>query len=132
MNWGMKNRLSRIIDPKTGHCVMLAVDHGYFQGPTKCLEKPGETIKPILPYCDALFVTRGVLRSSVDPAIDKPVILRVSGGTSIRSMPNAKGMSPAARSKNSVRVPPGQTTTTLIPLPYRASKAARSLTTTAR
>jgi putative autoinducer-2 (AI-2) aldolase len=61
----------------------LPIDHGYFQGPTSCLEKPGETIGPLLPYCDALFVTRGVLRSAVDPGLDKPVILRVSGGTSM-------------------------------------------------
>ena len=82
MDWGMQNRLNRLIGPD-GHCFFLPIDHGYFQGPTRCLEKPGETIKPILPYCDALFVTRGVLRSAVDPGLDKPVILRVSGGTSM-------------------------------------------------
>ncbi len=82
MDRGMKNRLSQLIGPD-GHCFFLPIDHGYFQGPTKCLEKPGETIKPLLPYCDALFVTRGVLRSSVDPSISKPIILRVSGGTSM-------------------------------------------------
>jgi putative autoinducer-2 (AI-2) aldolase len=82
MDWGMQNRLNRLIGPD-GHCFFLPIDHGYFQGPTSCLERPGETIKPLLPYCDALFVTRGVLRSSVDPRIDKPVILRVSGGTSV-------------------------------------------------
>ena len=82
MDWGMKNRLSQLIG-SDGHCFFLPIDHGYFQGPTKCLEKPGETIKPLLPYCDALFVTRGVLRSSVDPNISKPIILRVSGGTSM-------------------------------------------------
>ncbi len=82
MDWGMKNRLSQLIQ-SDGHCFFLPIDHGYFQGPTRCLEKPGETIKPLLPYCDALFVTRGVLRSSVGPAIGKPIILRVSGGTSM-------------------------------------------------
>jgi putative autoinducer-2 (AI-2) aldolase len=82
MDWGMQNRLNRLIGPD-GHCFFLPIDHGYFQGPTSCLEKPGETIKPLLPYCDALFVTRGVLRSAVDPGLDKPVILRVSGGTSV-------------------------------------------------
>jgi putative autoinducer-2 (AI-2) aldolase len=78
----MKNRLSQLVQPD-GHCYFLPIDHGYFQGPTTCLEKPGETIKPLLPYCDALFVTRGVLRSVVDPAGSKPIILRVSGGTSM-------------------------------------------------
>ena len=82
MDWGMENRLKRLIQPD-GHCFFLPIDHGYFQGPTSCLEKPGETIKPLLPFCDALFVTRGVLRSAVDPALNKPVILRVSGGTSM-------------------------------------------------
>jgi len=61
----------------------MPIDHGYFQGPTTCLEKPGETIKPLLPYCDALFVTRGVLRSCVEAVGSKPIILRVSGGTSM-------------------------------------------------
>ena len=82
MNWGMKNRLSQLIQPD-GHCFFLPIDHGYFQGPTTCLEKPGETIKPLLPYCDALFVTRGILRSAVNPENSKPIILRVSGGTSV-------------------------------------------------
>ena len=82
MDWGMKNRLSKLIQPDR-HCFFLPIDHGYFQGPTRCLEKPGETIKPLLPYCDALFVTRGVLRSCVDPTNSKPIILRVSGGTSM-------------------------------------------------
>jgi 3-hydroxy-5-phosphonooxypentane-2,4-dione thiolase len=82
MDWGMKNRLSQLIKPD-GHCFFLPIDHGYFQGPTRCLERPGETIKPLLPYCDGLFVTRGVLRAAVDPENTKPVILRVSGGTSM-------------------------------------------------
>lgn len=83
MNWGMKNRLSRIINPKTGHCVMLAVDHGYFQGPTTGLRNLGETVIPLLPYSDALMITRGALRNWITPEIDKPVVLRVSGGQSI-------------------------------------------------
>ena len=82
MDWGMENRLSQLIQPD-GHCFFLPVDHGYFQGPTTRLEKPGETVKPLLPYCDALFITRGVLRSCIDPANSKPIILRVSGGTSM-------------------------------------------------
>ena len=82
MDWGMKNRMSRLIGDD-GRCFFLPIDHGYFQGPTTCLEKPGETIAPLLPYADALFVTRGVLRSCVDPATSAPIILRVSGCTSI-------------------------------------------------
>ena len=82
MDWGMKNRLSQIIKPD-GKCLLMPIDHGYFLGPTSKLEKPGETIKPLLPYSDALFVTRGVLRSCVPPDNTVPIILRVSGGTSI-------------------------------------------------
>ncbi len=83
MDWGMKNRINRIIKPKTGKTVMLAVDHGYFQGPTTRLENPRKTITPLLPYADALMLTRGVLRTSVDPECDTPMVLRVSGGTSM-------------------------------------------------
>lgn len=83
MDWGMKNRLSRIIRPETGRTVMLAVDHGYFLGPTSGLEEPAKTIEPLINYADTLMLTRGVLRSSVDAATDVPVVLRVSGGTSI-------------------------------------------------
>ena len=82
MDWGMKNRMNQLFQAD-GHCFFLPIDHGYFQGPTRCLERPGETIKPLVQYCDALFVTRGVLRSAIDPANCLPIILRVSGGTSM-------------------------------------------------
>jgi len=82
MEWGMRNRLAQLVQ-RDGHCLFLPIDHGYFQGPTRRLEKPGETIRPLLPHCDALFVTRGVLRSAIDPENTKPIILRVSGGTSM-------------------------------------------------
>jgi putative autoinducer-2 (AI-2) aldolase len=85
MDWGLKNRLSRIIKPETGRTVMLAVDHGYFLGPTSGLEVPGRTIEPLLPYADSLMLTRGVLRTSVPAEADVPIVLRVSGGTSILS-----------------------------------------------
>jgi putative autoinducer-2 (AI-2) aldolase len=83
MSWGLKNRLARIIQPSTGHALMLAVDHGYFLGPTTKLEVPRETITPLLPYADAVMLTRGVLRTSVGDQTETPVVLRVSGGTSI-------------------------------------------------
>jgi len=83
MDWGMKNRLSRIIKPDTGRTVMLAVDHGYFLGPLSKLEEPRATIAPLMPYADALMLTRGVLRTSVDGACATPIVLRVSGGNSI-------------------------------------------------
>ena len=82
MEWGMANRMAQLIQ-SDGHALFLPVDHGYFQGPTSKLEEPRRTIEPLLPYADALFITRGVLRTSVDPEDTKPIILRVSGGTSV-------------------------------------------------
>jgi len=82
MDWGKANRLSRLIQ-SDGHCMFLPVDHGYFQGPTRKLEKPGETIAPLLPYADAVFATRGVVRNCFDTALGKPIILRVSGGPTV-------------------------------------------------
>ena len=82
MGWGTKNRLSRLIQ-SDGHCIFLPIDHGYFQGPTSRLEKPGETISPLINYADGMFVTRGVIRSCVDPANCPPIILRMSGGSSV-------------------------------------------------
>jgi len=83
MDWGLSNRLQRILKPPHGRTVMLAVDHGYFLGPTSGLEKPGTTIAPLLPYADSLMLTRGVLRASVPQDAAVPIVLRVSGGTSI-------------------------------------------------
>jgi 3-hydroxy-5-phosphonooxypentane-2,4-dione thiolase len=82
MEWGMKNRLSQLIQ-KDGKALFLPIDHGYFQGPTHCLEKPSETIKNLWQYADALMLTRGVLRNCIDPAIPKPYIMRVSGAVSV-------------------------------------------------
>ncbi len=83
MDWGLRNRLSRIIKPDTGRTVMLAVDHGYFLGPTSGLEVMSRTIEPLLPFADSLMLTRGALRTSVPADLDIPVVLRVSGGTSV-------------------------------------------------
>src|SRR5512146_3241769 len=81
MDWGMKNRLNRLMPG--GKCFFMPIDHGYFQGPTRCLEQPGETVKPLLPYADAIFCTRGVLRAAIDPLRSKPIVLRVSGCASV-------------------------------------------------
>jgi len=83
MDWGMQRRLANIIPPETGRTVMLAVDHGYFLGPTGGLEEPQKTVTPLLPHADSLMLTRGVLRQCVDPRSRVPIVLRVSGGTSI-------------------------------------------------
>jgi len=82
-DWGMKNRLARIFNPETGRTVMLAVDHGYFQGPTTGLERIDVSILPLVPYADTLMLTRGILRSIVPPSLTKPIVIRASGGTSI-------------------------------------------------
>lgn len=82
-DWGMKNRLARIFDPKSGRTVMLAFDHGYFQGPTTGLERIDLSIVPLIPYADTLMLTRGVLRTLIPPASRAAIVLRASGGPSI-------------------------------------------------
>jgi len=82
MEWGMKNRLAQLIQAD-GKALFLPIDHGYFQGPTHMLEKPGETVKPLWQYADALMMTRGVLRNCIDPTMRKPIILRVSGAATV-------------------------------------------------
>ena len=83
LDWGMKNRLARIFNPDSGRTVMLAIDHGYFQGPTTGLERIDLNILPLVPYADTLMLTRGILRSIVPPSLNQSIVLRVSGGTSI-------------------------------------------------
>ena len=82
-DWGMRNRLARVFDPRSGRTVMLAFDHGYFQGPTSGLERVDLSIAPLVPYVDALFCTRGILRTVIPAASRAPVFLRASGGPSI-------------------------------------------------
>jgi len=83
LDWGMKNRLSRIFNPRSGRSVMLAIDHGYFQGPTTGLERIDLNIMPLVPYADTLMLTRGILRTIVPPSVSQSIVMRVSGGTSI-------------------------------------------------
>jgi putative autoinducer-2 (AI-2) aldolase len=82
-DWGMQHRLARIFRPETGRTVMLAIDHGYFQGPTTGLERVDLSILPLVPYADALMITRGMLRSVVPPTIQQGLVIRASGGPSI-------------------------------------------------
>jgi len=82
-DWGMRNRLARIFNPRSGKTVMLAFDHGYFQGPTTGLERVDLTIRPLAPYADALMLTRGVLRSVIEPSVTNSIVMRASGGPSI-------------------------------------------------
>jgi 3-hydroxy-5-phosphonooxypentane-2,4-dione thiolase len=82
-DWGMRNRLARIFNPKSGKTVMLAFDHGYFQGPTTGLERVDVTIRPLIPYADALMLTRGILRSVIEPSVTNAVVMRASGGPSV-------------------------------------------------
>ncbi|NTV02239.1 MAG: 3-hydroxy-5-phosphonooxypentane-2,4-dione thiolase [Chlorobiaceae bacterium] len=83
LDWGMKNRLARIFRPETGRTVMFAIDHGYFQGPTTGLERPDVNIVPLMPHADAIMLTRGILRTTVPPTLNKAVVMRCSGGPSI-------------------------------------------------
>lgn len=82
-SWGVKNRLARIFNPKTGRTVMLACDHGFIMGPTSGLERVDLTINPLIEYADCLMCTRGVLRAVIPPTMSKPVCLRADGGTTI-------------------------------------------------
>ena len=83
VDWGMKDRLSRIFNPKSGNTVMLAFDHGYIMGPTSGLERMDLTITPLIEYADCIMCTRGALRSIVPPDSNKPVSLRYSAGTTV-------------------------------------------------
>src|SRR5439155_5714399 len=82
-DWGMQHRLARIFRPESGRTVMLAIDHGYFQGPTTGLERVDLNVLPLVPLADALMITRGMLRSVVPPAVQPGIVVRASGGPSI-------------------------------------------------
>jgi putative autoinducer-2 (AI-2) aldolase len=101
LDWGMQSRLARIFRPDTRRTVMLAIDHGYFQGPTSGLERVDLSIVPLLPYADALMTTRGMVRSTIPAASGTPIVLRASGGPSVlRELSNeqiAVSMEDAAR-----------------------------------
>jgi putative autoinducer-2 (AI-2) aldolase len=88
MSWGLQNRLARILKPETGRTVMLAVDHGYFLGPTSGLEQLGDAVAPLLDHADCLMLTRGALRTCIPSSAEVPIMLRMSGGTSIVSNDN--------------------------------------------
>src|SRR3984893_19222297 len=83
LDWGMQSRLARVFRPATGRTVMLAIDHGYSQGPTSGLERVDLSIVPLLPYADALMTTRGMVRSTIPPAAAPPIVLRASGGARV-------------------------------------------------
>lgn len=83
MDWGMQNRMNRIFKPEDSRTVMLACDHGYFLGAVSRLENLRKTIEPLIPYVDALMLTRGALRNCIDAKYNIPVVLRASGGNSI-------------------------------------------------
>jgi putative autoinducer-2 (AI-2) aldolase len=102
LDWGMKNRLARIFNPQTGRTVMLAIDHGYFQGPTSGLERIDINILPLVPYADSLMLTRGILRSIIPPSSRTPIVLRASGGASILKELSNEGV--AVDIKDAVRL----------------------------
>jgi len=92
MDWGLKNRLSRILKPDTRRTVMLAIDHGYFLGPTSGLEDVSKTVEPLLPHADSLMLTRGILRRDIPAEVNVPIVLRMSGGTSILTELSNEGL----------------------------------------
>lgn len=82
-DWGIRNRMARIFDPLDNKTVMLAFDHGYFQGPTSGLERLDLSILPLTPLADAIMLTRGALRSTIPPQTSAGIVLRASGGPSV-------------------------------------------------
>jgi putative autoinducer-2 (AI-2) aldolase len=83
LEWGMKDRLARIFNPRSGRTVMLAFDHGYIMGPTSGLERMDITIVPLIEHADCIMCTRGALRALVPPTVNKPVSLRYSAGSTV-------------------------------------------------
>ena len=83
LNWGMKNRLSQIFNPKSGRTVMLAFDHGYIMGPTTGLERIDLAVPPLMPHVDCLMCARGALRSCIGPEVRKPLVMRCSTGATV-------------------------------------------------
>lgn len=83
VDWGMKNRLSKIFHPQSGKTVMLAFDHGYIMGSTAGLERLDLAIPPLMEYADVLMATRGALRSAISPIHDKAIALRCTAGSSV-------------------------------------------------
>ncbi len=83
LDWGMKDRLSRIFRPDTGRTVMLAFDHGFIMGPTSGVERVDLNIVPLVEYADCLMGARGIIRSCIPPTSNKPLCLRSDAGTSI-------------------------------------------------
>lgn len=82
-DWGLKNRLSRLFNPKSGNTVMLAFDHGYMMGSTSGLERMDVTIAPLAEYADVLMATRGALRTCIPPTVQKPICLRATHDASV-------------------------------------------------
>ena len=83
VDWGIKDRMARIFNPRSGNTVMLAFDHGYIMGPTSGLERIDLSIVPLVEHADCLMCTRGVLRSCIPPQVNKPISLRFSAGTTV-------------------------------------------------
>lgn len=81
--WGMKDRLTRIFNKRSGRSVMLAFDHGFIMGPTSGLERIDLNITPLMEYADCLMCARGILQSTVPADVNKPICLRSDAGTSI-------------------------------------------------
>jgi len=103
-DWGLKNRLARLFNPRSENTVMLAFDHGYIMGPTSGLERLDFTIPPLIPHVDVLMATRGGLRSSISPAQNKPVCLRVNYDSSVMFDDMSQGGGLACDIQNAVRM----------------------------
>ena len=103
-DWGYRNRLSRIFNPKSGNTVMLAFDHGYIMGPTAGLERLDVIVPPLAQYVDVLMCTRGALRSCIPPTLDKAVALRATHDSSVLFEDMSRGNGLGADVEDAIRL----------------------------
>lgn len=102
--WGMKTRLARMFDPKSGNTVMLAFDHGYIMGPTAGLERIDLVIPPLIPYVNVLMGTRGIFRSCISPAAQVGRCLRVTYDSTVLYDDMSNGGGFASDMENALRM----------------------------
>ena len=102
-DFGMKSRLARIFNPKSGNTVMLAFDHGYIMGPTSGLERIDVAIPPLIPHVDVLMGTRGIFRTCISPAARVARCVRVTYDSTVLYDDMSNGGGIACDMANAIR-----------------------------
>ena len=103
-DWGMKNRLGKMFDPRSGNTVMLAFDHGYIMGPTAGLERIDLVIPPLIPHVNVLMGTRGMIRSCISPAALVAKCVRVTYDSTVLYDDMSNGGGIACDIENAIRM----------------------------